>query len=64
MEAYDKFWDIVRTEKTYIESAERKGLMQGRAEIRKIAANLKSLGIPTEQIVQATRLTTEEIAAL
>jgi len=68
MEAYDKFWDIVRTEKTYIESAERKGLMrgraEGRAEIRKIATNLKSMGIPTEQIVQATGLTAEEIAAL
>ena len=29
---YDKFWDIIRTEKTYYDSALRRGLAEGRAE--------------------------------
>lgn len=29
---YDKFWDIIRTEKTYYDSALRRGIAEGRAE--------------------------------
>jgi predicted transposase/invertase (TIGR01784 family) len=32
LNGYDKFWDIVRTERTYINSALRKGMAQGRAK--------------------------------
>jgi len=31
LNGYDKFWDIVRTERTYINSALRKGLSEGKA---------------------------------
>jgi predicted transposase/invertase (TIGR01784 family) len=31
---YQKFWDMVSTEKTYFSSAERRGLAKGRAEGR------------------------------
>lgn len=32
LNGYDKFWDIVRTERTYINSALRKGMAEGRAK--------------------------------
>lgn len=32
LNGYDKFWDIVRTERTYINAAIRKGMSEGRAE--------------------------------
>ena len=34
LNGYDKFWDIVRTERTYINAAIRKGMSEGRAEGR------------------------------
>lgn len=34
IEGYDKFWDMIRTERTYYASAHRKGLAEGRAEGR------------------------------
>lgn len=32
LEGYDKFWDIIRTERTYYNSARRKGFAEGKAE--------------------------------
>ena len=32
MVSYEKFWDIIRTERTLLNSAERRGLIQGRQE--------------------------------
>ena len=32
LNGYDKFWDIVRTEKTYYNSARQRGIAEGRAE--------------------------------
>ncbi len=71
---YEKFWDIISTEKTFISSALRKGLAEGRAEgIEKgraegeqskaldIARNLKTIGICNADIMKATGLTEEEI---
>lgn len=34
LNGYDKFWDIVRTERTYINAAIRKGMSEGRAKGR------------------------------
>ncbi len=71
---YDKFWDIIRTEKTYYDSALRRGIAEGRAEgIAKgreegraegraeVALKLRFMGLNDEMIVQATGLTIEEI---
>ena len=71
---YEKFWDIISTEKTFISSALRKGLAEGRAEgIEKgraegeqskaldIARNLKTIGICNADIMKTTGLTEEEI---
>lgn len=71
---YDKFWDIIRTEKTYYDSALRRGIAEGRAEgIAKgreegraegraeVALKLRFMGLNDEMIAQATGLTIEEI---
>ena len=73
LEGYDKFWDIIRTERTLVEGALRKGLAKGRAEgraegiaagISLIAKNMKSLGFPVSEISKATGLTEEDINSL
>lgn len=77
LEGYDKFWDLVRTEKTYYNSAKRAGFAEGRAEgmekgraegklqgIRETAKKLKALGVSVEQIAQATGLSFEEIKSI
>lgn len=74
---YEHFWDIISTEKTYYNSALRRGLAEGKAigiaegeaigeskEKVNIARKLKSLSFPTETIVQATGLTAEDIGKL
>lgn len=74
---YEHFWDIISTEKTYYNSALRRGLAEGKAigiaegeaigeskEKVNIARKLKSLSFPTETIVQATGLTAEDIDKL
>ena len=71
---YDKFWDIIRTEKTYYGSALRRGLAEGHAKGRaegieegraeeraKVVLNMRSMGLSDEMIAQATSLTLEEI---
>ena len=63
---YDKFWDIIRTEKTYYGSALRRGLAEGHAKGRaeeraKVVLNMRSMGLSDEMIAQATGLTIEEI---
>lgn len=77
---YDKFWDIIRVERTLTEAAGNryregkeeglkegmeKGLKEGKEEgVKETAKKLKGLGIPTETIVRATGLTAEEIEKL
>lgn len=65
IEGYDKFWDIIRTERTYYESAHRRGLRAGRAEGRaegaranaiETAKKLKAMGLTPQQIHEATGL--------
>jgi predicted transposase/invertase (TIGR01784 family) len=58
-----------RDEYSRIQGARREGRTEGRLEgeantTKKIAQNFKNLGIPFEQIAQATGLSAEEIAAL
>ena len=77
---YDKFWDIIRVERTLTDAAGtryregkeeglkegmEKGLKEGKEEgVKETAKKLKGLGIPTETIVRATGLTAEEIEKL
>lgn len=61
MEAYDKFWDIIRTENTLVESAERKGRIEA---LREAAVKLKRMGLTTEQISSATGLPIDEVERL
>ena len=73
LRAYDKFWDSVSVERTLLDDRYQKGKEEGRAEGRaegmsqrslEIARNLLSLGLPVDQIIQATGLTEEEIELL
>ena len=73
LRAYDKFWDSVSVERTLLDDRYQKGKEEGRAEGRaegmsqrslEIARNLLSLGLPVNQITQATGLTEEEIELL
>ncbi|MCB6973224.1 MULTISPECIES: Rpn family recombination-promoting nuclease/putative transposase [Butyricimonas] len=70
---YEKFWDTISTEKTLFYSAEQQGLAQGikkgikegiKEGERKVARNMKVLGMSTESIAQVTGLSLEEIEAL
>ena len=77
LRAYDKFWDSVSVERTLLDDRYQKGKKEGRAEGKEegraegmsqrsleIARNLLSLGLPVDQITQATGLTEEEIELL
>ena len=73
LRAYDKFWDSVSVERTLLDDRYQKGKEEGREEGRaegmsqrslEIARNLLSLGLPVDQIIQATGLTEEEIGLL
>ena len=69
LRAYDKFWDSVSVERTLLDDRYQKGKEEGRAEgmsqrSLEIARNLLSLGLPVDQITQATGLTEEEIELL
>lgn len=74
---YDKFWDMVSTEKMNISSSRREGyeagqkagraegLQEGREEERlRNARNLKRLGVSDDIIAKATGLAPDEIAGL
>ena len=74
---YEKFWDIISVEKTLYGSGWRRGVKEGREEgmkagkakgeaemQRKIACNLKRVGLPLDVIIQTTGLTAKEIHIL
>lgn len=66
---YDKFWDMVSTEKMNISSSRREGyeagIAEGREEERlRNARNLKRLGVSDDIIAKATGLEPDEIAGL
>ena len=63
--AYDKFWDSVSVERTLLDDRYQKGIEKGMNQRSlEIARNLLSLGLPIDQITQATGLTEEEIELL
>ena len=57
LRAYDKFWDIVSSEKTLLEGSYDDG-------VRSVAKNLLSLHVPIETIISATGLSKEDIEKL
>ena len=63
--AYERFWDEVNRNQVLNEANYQKGIDVGRDERTvEIARNLKALNLPIEQIVTATGLSADEIAAL
>ena len=65
LRGYEKFWDMVSVEKTLINSAERKGRAEGRAEgIKQTARRMKAKGYPLADISDVTGLTIAEIDLL
>lgn len=65
LRGYEKFWDTVSVEKTLINSAERKGRAEGRAEgIKQTARRMKAKGYPLADISDVTALTIAEINLL
>ncbi len=66
LEAYDKYWDSIRTEKTLIADAEAKGEERGRQEGRfaeKVSVILNGLkkGLTISQLSQITELNEQEV---
>ena len=65
LRGYEKFWDTVSVEKTLINSAERKGRAEGRAEgIKQTARRMNAKGYPLADISDVTGLTIAEIDLL
>ena len=65
LRGYEKFWDTLSVEKTLINSAERKGRAEGRAEgIKQTARRMKAKGYPLADISDVTGLTIAEINLL
>ena len=69
LRAYDKFWDVVRVEKTLQFDSFQEGRAEGRAEGAKdkaeeIARKLLSLNVPVPTIVQASGLAEAEVLRL
>ena len=65
LKAYDKWKIDIMTERSAINDARKEGLAEGKAEEKlEIAKNLKTIGVPLEQIIKATKLTKEEIETL
>ena len=67
--AYDEHVNAVMIQNDVLGNARAEGLEQGRAEgehnkAMDIAKNLKKIGIPVEQIINATGLTKDEIDAI
>lgn len=66
---YDRMMENLRYQRSVIETGRVEGRMEGRAEgelskAKVIATNLKSMGLPINQIVTATGLTEAQIAEL
>jgi predicted transposase/invertase (TIGR01784 family) len=66
LETYDKYWDTIRTQRTFIVDAESKGIVLGKIEGKiETAKKLKLLNILTNhQIADATGLSIDEVNAL
>ena len=57
LRAYDKFWDVVSSEKTLLEGSYDDG-------VKSVAKNLLSLHVPMAIIMSATGLSKEDIEKL
>ncbi len=73
LRAYDKFWDSVSVERTFIDDSYQKGMEKGRAEGRAEGMNQRSLeigrkmlanGMDEASVMDMTGLTAEEIKLL
>ena len=65
LRAYDKFWDIVSSERTLLDGSYKDGVKEG--ELQKaiqIAKNLKAIGMDANTIHEMTGLAKEEIGKL
>jgi predicted transposase/invertase (TIGR01784 family) len=71
--AYERYWDVVRWQRTQIRSAEEKGKAEGEAKGRaegakakalETARKLKAKGMPAQEIADLVELTAEEVQAL
>ena len=66
MEAYDRYWDSISSEKTLFHDAETRGRMEGNIEGKmegkiEIAKKMLSLGLSVQEIINFTGLPKEEI---
>ena len=73
LRAYDKFWDIVSSERTLLDGSYKDGVKEGikegikEGELQKaiqIAKNLKAIGMDVDTIHEMTGLAKEEIGKL
>ena len=69
LRAYDKFWDIVSSERTLMDGSYKDGVKEGIKEGVKegkiqVAKNLKAIGMDVDTIHEMTGLTKEEIGNL
>jgi predicted transposase/invertase (TIGR01784 family) len=69
LDQYEKYWDMIRTERTMIGGAKREGIEEGRAEGRaegksEIAMKALDMGMSVEDITKLTGLSLEEINKL
>ena len=69
LRAYDKFWDIVSSERTLMDGSYKDGVKEGIKEGVKegkiqVAKNLKAIGMDIDTIHEMTGLTKEEIGNL
>ena len=65
LDAYDKYWDIIRTERTLRERTRRDALAEGEAiGLEKAVINGTKAGYSMEVIATITGLTPEQIAAM
>ena len=65
LRAYDKFWDIVSSEKTLMEGSYKDGVKEGEQQKAvQIAKKLKAIGMDKKTIHEMTGLEKEEIEKL
>ena len=65
LEKYEKYWDILRTQQTFVNDARREGKLEGEGKKAKFAAQkLIKKGFENEDIADVTGLGIDEIEAL
>ena len=65
LRAYDKFWDIVSSERTLLDGSYKDGVKEGELQkANQIAKNLKAIGMDANTIHEMTGLAKEEIGKL